>query len=174
MKLSLYVVTSLPRTGTTTLCRMARMCGKKPIHVLGDKDLQRELDSGCNFFADTPFYSPEYLSCLIEVLQPLYDIKFIYSHREKEKWLSSFNSLLKRWRAPTRPHCHKKNALYDMICYRSLIKDPRVHYEIIKNIASIYSIEILDYSFDKGWKPFCDFLNVHVPPCDLPWLNKTK
>jgi hypothetical protein len=171
MRPVLYIVVSLPRTGTTSLCTMGDICNCKSCHVLGDEKILDLLKQGYNFFADTPFYSPEFLLGIIEVLQSEYDIKFIYSHRDTESWKNSFNKLTSKWSYPKHPTCTSKWDFYDYICYRSMITDPETHYSVIKNIASMYDISVLDYSFKEGWAPFCEFLSVDIPDKDLPWLN---
>ena len=56
-KNSITIVTSLPRSGTTTICEMAKICGFRPCHVLKE-DLSASLEK-YNFFADLANELPE-------------------------------------------------------------------------------------------------------------------
>ena len=99
MKKNLFMVTSLPRTGTTSLCSMASHCGLKSMHVLKNHSLIDAINSNYNFFADTPFYSPEFLIGVLESgLEKTYNIKFIYSHREALSHQNSLNKLFNKWK----------------------------------------------------------------------------
>src|SRR6476660_317502 len=73
-----YIVASLPRTGTTSLCEMAEIVGLKPKHLSFD-DFPKDLEDGFNFFADTPFFDPGYLTGLFQHHK---NIRVIYSMRD--------------------------------------------------------------------------------------------
>jgi hypothetical protein len=173
MENNIYIVTSLPRTGTTSLCKMAKICELNAKHVLSGIKFHVALDNNFKFFADTPFYSPEFLIGLLESLSnEEYNFKFIHSHREREKWEVSFNRLNEKF-------FYKRNivnriTLMDNICYTKTIPSFNFedHYNKIKEISKIYNIPMLDYNFKDGWEPFCNFLGCDIPNVELPHLNK--
>jgi hypothetical protein len=188
--MNIYFLTSLPRTGTTSLCKMANICGLKSLHVLKNISFADAINQGYNFFADTPFYSPEFLIGLLELglkkndklenlnnstelssLIKIHKVRFIYSHRQQECHKISLGKLFKKWKPPLK--IYNKVSLLDHLCYNKLddnyIKN---HYEYIKKISSLYEIDMLDYSFNKGWKDFCNFIEKPIPNKELPHINK--
>jgi hypothetical protein len=174
---SIYLVTSLPRSGTMSLTAMANICGIKTNHVLGGKNFLKLIENDVHFFSDTPFYSPEFLLGLLETL-PLdkYNIKFIYSHRDQESWSKSFSKLINRWKPMFKIPTQNKAMLHDVLCYNHITPNTDIvkHYQYIKEISNIYKIPLLDYTFSSGWTPFCNYLGVSTPDCELPWLHKSK
>lgn len=170
--MDIFFVTSLPRTGTTSLCKMAEICGLKSLHILKNISFSEALDQGCNFFADTPFYCPEFLLGLLELgLKKENYIKFIYSHREQKSHEKSINKLLKKWQPSEK--IYNLLSLLDNLCYNRLNENYiKNHYYYIKQISRFYRIDILDYSFDKGWEPFCNFIKKPIPNIKLPHQNK--
>ena len=172
-KSTLYFVTSLPRTGTTSLCKMADICGLKSLHILRHSSFYKALKNH-DFFADTPFYSPEFLIGILEYgIQEKYKIKFIHSIRDIDIHLHSLNKLYKTWKPPDVNHIAKKLDLFDNLNYSKFSKKYiQQHHLYIKNISNMYSIEILDYVFSDGWDSFCRFIEKPVPSEKIPWLNK--
>jgi FkbM family methyltransferase len=169
----LYFVTSLPRTGTTSLCQMAYLCGLKSQHVLHDKSFLEMLNQKYTFFADTPFYDPLFLIGLLEGIQNQYNIKFIYSHKEILSHQNSLKKLYQIWRPPDINKIFDKLSLIDNLSYNKLLFDNiKNHYNYIKKISTFYNIEMLDYQFDQGWSSFCNFINSPIPDVPLPHLNK--
>lgn len=182
-----YYVVSLPRSGTSSICKMAKICGLKPSHspltFLKSKSLSNDFD----FFSDTPVYSPIEIENILkyENIEP----KFIYIKR-------NFNEIFDSW---VRVGLYKnyKNMLsskndelnffqkFDLMSYRNAFSNKVLTkencFEIFqkhkKNVFSIIEKNnnpLLEYSFSEGWKPFCDFLKVSVPNIDIPFLNKNK
>lgn len=170
--MNIYFVTSLPRTGTTSLCSMANLCGLKSLHVLKNQSFTQAIDSGYIFFGDTPFYNPEFLIGVLESgFKDRYDIKFIYSHREAVSHQNSLNKLFNKWKPPEK--IVNKISLLDNLCYSKLNTNYiKIHYNYIKKISMLYNIEILDYRFNKGWGSFCDFIGKPIPNSSLPHKNK--
>jgi Sulfotransferase domain len=162
-----FIVASLPRTGTTSLCAMAKICGLKPMHVL-EGLLEKAIDEGYDFFSDTPFYIPEFLCGVLESSNR--EIKLIYSHRNKKDWLASMETLKKIW-IPT--EILDKQTLIDDLCYKYMETNSSIekHHEYIRQISEKYDIEMLDYKFGDGWEPFCRFIDKHIPDCKIPHLN---
>jgi len=188
--MNIYFVTSLPKSGAKSLCEMAETCGLKCLHVLKNISLTDAINQGYNFFTDTPFYSPEFLIGLLELglnedydeklenlkirslelssLIRTYKIKFIYSHMESESYKLSLNKFLTQWK----PNCkiYNKLSLLDQLCYTKLDENYiNNHYNYIKKIAHFYKIDMLDYSFKKGWKDFCNFIEKPIPNKKIPY-----
>jgi hypothetical protein len=172
--MNIYFVTSLPRTGTTSLCKMADICGLKSIHVLKNISFIDAINQGYSFFADTPFYSPEFILGLLEYgIQNKYNIKFIHSHRDQESHKVSINKLFKQWKPPPPTKIYNKISLLNCLCYSKIDQNYiKNQYNYIKKISSYYNIDILDYSFNKGWKDFCNFIEKPIPNTKLPHKNK--
>lgn len=176
MTTTLYFVTSLPRSGTTSLCEMANICGLKSLHVLKSMSFKQSLDCGYVFFADTPFYSPEFLMGLLECgLQEKYLIKFVYSHTKKDDHLKSINKLYSIWKPSKR--FKLKIDLMDILCHRNIVLTDKnnyidKHYTYIKHISSFYGISLLDFSFRNGWNQFCKYLDKPIPNISIPHKNK--
>lgn len=172
---NIYIVTSLPRTGTTSLCEMANICGLKSLHVLKHISFIDALNFGYNFFADTPFYSYDFLIGVLETLDPKqYSVHFIYSHKDFESHKRSLNKLLSLW-LPKKNNFTDKIHFMDYLCYKNLndnfIKN---HYKYICYISKLYNIKILDYKFSDEWSIFCDFINVQNPSVPLPKIDCFK
>lgn len=168
------MVTSLPRTGTTSLCEMANICGLKSLHVLKHISFIDALNLGYNFFADTPFYSYAFLIGVLETLDPKeYSVHFIYSHRDFETYKRSLNKLLSLW-FPSN-NFNDKIHLIDHLCYKDLndtfIKN---HYKYMSYISKLYQVKMLDYKFSDGWNTFCDFISVPNPSVALPKIDCLK
>lgn len=174
IKNNIYLVVSLPKTGTTSLTKMAKICGLESIHVLGNNKFSDLLLNGYTFFADTPFYNPEFLLGILESLSEEYKINFIYSDREEYSWETSFKKLINKWNYPKSLPQPNKKKLSDYIFYRNFYKNQKIHYDILLEISKIYNIPILNYKFEDGWKPFCDFLKCETPNVELPHLNKSQ
>jgi hypothetical protein len=169
---TIYFLTSLPKSGTTSLCRMADMCGLKSLHVLKNVSLISALNEGYNFYADTPFYSPEFLIGLLEFeIQKKYNIKFIYSHRINNDHKKSLEKMYLNWNIPKPTN---KISLLDHILHNKIKKyDNENHHLYIKTISTIYNINLLNYNFSEGWASFCEFINKPIPKDTIPHLNKS-
>jgi len=171
----IYIVTSLPRSGTTSLCAMASNLGLKPMHVL-QKNMSECIGEGYNFFADTPFYSPEFL---IGILNFYKNIKFIYLERPLEKIKNSFeNTILKDYFKSYFSYPVGKPLLFqDSIFYQSIHNCSNFlpnHKQYIEDISKNYNVDTLFYKFEDGWEPLCKFLEIDkVPNFKIPHLNKS-
>jgi hypothetical protein len=166
-----YIVVSAPRTGTNSICKMAEICGLKPMHIL-QQNFSKALKE-YNFFANTPFYSPEFL---IGILQTYQNVRFIYIERPVEEIRQSM--LASKYKVLEKPiditDQESILRLHDMIFLRYIIQPEylKVHKSVVKNMANLYGVDFLTYSFDQGWKPFCNFIGKNVPEIELPHLNK--
>lgn len=171
----IYIVCSLPRTGTTSICKMANELKLKPMHVLNE-NFKQSVERGYNFFADTPFYSPEFL---IAILQYVDKVKLIYIDRPLEEVKKSFfSSKITEYLTEYTSFQSDKLHLHDAICYQQIHHNPDFlnnHKSYMQDIASNYNIDLLLYNFEDGWKPFCDFINTdYVPSIPIPHLHKSS
>ena len=168
----IYLVVSLPRSGTTTLCEMAKICGLNPSHVL-KQDFSIALEK-YNFFADTPFYSPEYLLAICQIYK---NIKFIYIDRDivevkNSMQKANIHNYLKNF-LHKKIEINDKVILQDALCWNYIHKNHEInHKQLIINLSNTYSIPMLIYNFKDGWEPFCNFINSKIPQSNIPHLNK--
>ena len=176
-----FFVVSLPRTGTTTLCEMAKICGLNPKHIPHQSYYSLIKGNEFNFFSDTPIFCPK----IVEEICSFEDInaKFIFIERD-------FKEVFDSWK---RVGLHRyyligSKAKDDLILFdRSSYNDAfggvelteensndvfQNHKNLIFDIINKNNKEVLSYNFKEGWKPFCDFLNVQVPNQELPHFNK--
>lgn len=169
--MSLYLVVSPPRSGTNSICKMAEICGLKSSHVLRKPFYQaiKEFD----FFADTPFYSPEFL---IGILNCGIQCKFIYLDRPTNEIIESMRGVgilnyMKRKISGIK--CFA--LINDFFTWNSLRNfGIENHKENIESLATAYKVPMLVYNFSMGWEPFCEFVDCPVPNADIPHLNKKQ
>lgn len=170
----IFFVVSLPRTGTTSMCRMADICGMKALHVLKkpkaeDYLLGDALADGYNFFADTPFYLPEFLCGFLESGRR--DVGFVYIHKDREAWDRSLGRLYEKWRP--RDDLNKKIVTMDHMSRNYMLNNPTIdeHHGYMVKLAGHYGVRMLDYRWGDGWPPFCDFVGASVPDLPVPHLD---
>lgn len=181
----IYSVISLPRTGTTSISKMAKLVGMEVAHApLYSVDNHLKF-SNLNFFSDTPMYSPrtvEKLSANSSI-----EVKFIYIEKD-------FNALFNSWKKVNlyRDYLRIKNAdesqlnvgqVYDGQIHREVFKEKTLdednykllfsnHKREVLNLIKEYKKEVLIYDFNMGWEPFCKFLNKPIPNQSIPHLNR--
>ena len=182
-----YFVVSLPRSGTTSICKMAKICALKPKHaphVSFKKYLKRD---EFNFFSDTPVFCPDEINeiCFNEEINS----KFIYIDRNFndifESWknvklysnyLGMINEKIDNLKPSTKfDLCSYNNAFNNIFLNENTYNDIfEKHKKQVIDTIKKYKKNLLIYKFEEGWKPFCDFLNVEIPCDDIPTLNKNK
>jgi hypothetical protein len=151
---------------------MADTCGLKSCHVL-EGSLSKAVEKGYNFFADSPFYVPNFLhgvlSCAI-----FDEIRFIYVNKSKHSWLESVSRLRNDWAW----NCANINypCLQDQLCYEYVLTDlnkrQSKHRTQIERICKEHRIDLLTYNFYQGWEPFCNFIGSEIPKdTDVPWIK---
>lgn len=172
-------VVSLPRTGTTTLCKMGQIVGFKPKHVPLMALDDMVAGSNFNFFADTPCFSVDHISNHITG-----NNKFIYIVKEPKAWYDSWEKigLLHQQHAFVKPDFKPANngQVIDRDVYMKAMGDEPItesNYETIFNrhfqsvTNTVPDEKLLIYNLDSGWEPFCEFLNVETPQTSVPHLN---
>jgi len=189
-KKNVYFVVSLPRTGTSSLSRMAKIIGLKQRHSPITSFTYLFNNNEYDFYSDTPIFVPSTIDmiCANENIEP----RFIYIDRD-------FSDVFKSWVNVNlfRNYQHmveqyennqeniSNSMLYDYNAYNESFGDEILteenynkifsnHKKTITKKISDYHKKLLMYSFDDGWKPFCDFIGVGIPDEDIPILNKNK
>ena len=182
-----YFVVSLPRTGTTSICQMAKICGLNPKHaplINFDIFLGRY-----DFFSDTPIFCPSVINQIAS--DDTVNSKFIYIQRDFDIVFDSWKrvNLYRNYSgmilAKNKGNVLKKSMQFDIDSYENAFDykflDENNYKEIFENhkktvlnIIEESKKPLLIYNFEDGWKTFCDFLNVDIPEKDIPFLNKNK
>ena len=173
-------IVSLPRTGTTTLCKMGKLVGYKPKHVplLSLDDMVA--GNSYNFFADTPCFSVDHITNYITD-----NNKFIYIQKDPTDWFKSWEKvgLLATQHIFTRDGFKPQNSgqIIDRDVYISAMGNEPIteknyrdvfynHADRIK--SAIPHNKLLIYDLRSGWEPFCKFLEVDTPTESIPHLNQ--
>jgi hypothetical protein len=181
-----YIVVSLPRTGTASICQMFNSLGLNSQHVPGST-WQAFLFNRPKtlMLADTPVYCP---SVIEFVLRHPNDVKFIYLNKDPEEWFASMqkvklsNTYVRLHNAP--PEEKEKwsrstqvdfASLHEILKYGTFEHDTVIqcfneHKETMERL--IPEDRLLKYNFSDGWKPICNLVGVSVPDIPLPHLNQ--
>lgn len=179
------VITSLPRTGTTSICRMLEILGFKTYHAPLSKI--RQLMGAGRAFADTPCFAPSIMNWT--KTQTITPVKHIYLDRTFDSWFDSMtkstNLLKTNYSFQTTPDEHlNANQLNDKKYYNEVFGDANPvlsdFREIVKErfythreIALAW--EPFVYKFSDGWGPLCEYLNLNTPEgADIPHLHKNS
>lgn len=176
-------VVSLPRTGTTSMCKMLNTIGYKSKHV-PSCFYEKWTKDGYNAFSDTPCFAPTFVKER-SITNP--KNKFIYIEKPIEEWCKSFESvkldnsynILLNLHNPLDLNVVRINeilsygevfgfkGIYDSIHFMDAAKRHRE--EIINMLPSH---QLLMYDFKMGWEPLCEFLDVPIPEAEVPFLNQ--
>lgn len=181
-----YFVVSLPRTGTSTICGMAKILNIKWSHAPQKKVNNMIINSDIELFSDTPIYNFNFIKeiLFIDNIEP----KFIYIERDFDEifksWVKSglYRNYKNMYQNPSnltesqRYDIQTYNETFDNIFlneenYGDLFKK---HQEKVLDLITVSNKDLLIYNFKDGWKPFCDFLNKDIPQDNIPHLNKNK
>ena len=172
-----YFVISLPRTGTTSLSKMSRICGLSPKHAPHVSWRSQIKSDKFNFFSDTPIFDPT----VVEQLCKLEDVqsKFIFIDRDFE---TTYKSWVKMGLFKNYENFYGNEKNFDFVSYNNSFQNIKLdssnyfevfqkHKDLVLKIVNEYKKDLLIYNFDMGWKPFCDFLNCDIPTEEIPKLN---
>lgn len=180
-----YIVVSLPRTGTRSICQMAEIVGfmQKHVSINWQADLLRY-----EFFSDTPYFAPSVVREL--AASSGFDTRFIYLDRKFDDWYSSFKQvgLLANFSgflsagedslSPTQKfdkHYYSDALGPVPIDSPSVAENAYVQHRLtVHDILRSNHRPLLVYSFSDGWEPFCHFVGKPVPNHPLPHLNKSR
>ena len=165
----IYVLASLPRSGTHSMCAMADLCGIRSRHVC--HNLTRDLRRGFRFFADTPFYSPEYLLALHDMGL---DLRVLYTTRPlADIELSYDRTGLRDYKRECRfEDMTSRVEISDALCWAG-VRDPEwraAHRTRVESMCRALRIPFLAYDPASGWEPFCSFVSRTVPAVPVPMI----
>lgn len=175
-----FFVVSLPRTGTTSLCMMGRLCGLRTKHApvsSYESALERY-----DLLADTPIFCPSIISKLC--LNTKFESKFIYIDKDFDAIFGSWNKVgLYRNYLNMRSCTNLSNSMsFDISSYNDAFNNMELnqtnymdifqkHKSTVSDIITKNNKELLIYNFDNGWYPFCSFIDKPAPDHKLPHLN---
>lgn len=164
-------VTSLPRTGTVSICEMLEVLGFKTYHA-PLSSIHEKLDNKVAF-ADTPAYAP---SVINNIKESSTNVKFIYIDRDFDTWFESMTKSTNLLRT-----AHRFIQTPDKDLSYGQLEDKKFYYEIfgkydmtsqsfkqvIKTRFNEHRETVKDhglvYKFSDGWKPLCEFLGLNIP-----------
>ena len=172
------VVTSLPRTGTMSMCSMLRSLGYETYHSPLNT-WQEVLGEGVAI-ADTPAFAPS-------VFEPLAaTTKQIYIDRDFEGWFESMTVHTRLLRTyyrflNTEDDRLTEGRLTDKIYYREVLGkivlnsvelEERLEERFLAHRETALACDPLVYKFSDGWEPLCEFLGLNIPDdLRIPHLN---
>lgn len=183
-----FFIVSLPRTGTKSLCKMAKICGFNIKHVPGFS--YEEKLKEFNFFADTPCYRPTFIEELCK--NEDFDANFIYIEKDPKETFDSwvrvnlyknYVGLYNDYKDEERKSKMRYSGIYDIESYDEAFSNTFLdqnnfdeiflkHKQLVSDVIKKYNKNLLVYKFTDGWKPFCDFIGSKQPATEIPYLNK--
>jgi hypothetical protein len=180
------LMVSLPRTGTTSFCRMTDILGYTSYTPALNKIQKLFYGRTGMSFSDTPCFAP---SVYNEFLNSGQKTLFVYIDRDFDSW---FDSMTKSTNL-LRTQYNLMRLEDEKIKKPELFIDRKYYYEVFGDF-DYYSKEfkqiirqrffehrrrcfedlknhLLIYKFSQGWKPLCDFLQVNIPNEEIPHLH---
>lgn len=188
---TIYFVISLPRSGTSSISRMANIVGLKSQHPPHQSFIHNwKGEWEWNFFSDTPTFCPKNVEmvCKSTEIEP----KFIFIERDFDDIFNSWVNvkLFKNYQKLIISSNSDDGSFYSGMefdlnsyddafggeilteeNYKTLFQN---HKNKVLSIVEEYNKPILIYNFEDGWKPFCEFTNTEIPTEDIPHLNNKK
>jgi len=199
--MDLFFVISLPRTGTTSMCSMASICGLNVIHPPHSIYIRKLHHNEHNFYADTPIFAPEIVQWIIDLSftdnenyeNKIVNKKFIYLERDVDSWFKSWKgndnfslknihmSMLEQESEVTDWDNYQSfdlqyyqktfGGLVDEDNYRTLYN---AHKQTVIDMVKYTGHDLLLYNFSDGWEPFCEFIEKPIPDQEIPYQNIEK
>ncbi len=187
---TVYFVISLPRTGTSSISRMAKMVGFTPQHPPHQSFIHNwKGEWGWNFFSDTPTFCPKNVEmvCQSNEIEP----KFIFIERDFDdvfqswinvKLFNNYNTIIT---ASKGEGVYLPAMEFDLDSYSDAFDGEILTEENYKMIFENHKLKVLSiiekykkpiliYEFNQGWEPFCKFTNTEIPTDEIPHLNNKK
>jgi hypothetical protein len=176
-------VVSLPRTGTTSMCKMLNMVGYKAKHV-PSCFYEKWTAEGYDAFADTPCFAPTFIKERA-ITNP--KNKFIYIDKNIDEWASSFESvkldrsynILLNIRNPKDLNVVRINeikAYGEVFGFSGIYDQDLFKLKAVEHRQDVFSMlptnQLLFYDYSMGWKPLCDFLGVSIPNVEIPIVEQ--
>lgn len=177
------MVISLPRTGTTSICRMLEMLGYKTYHTPLSK--YANLVSHGIGMSDTPCFCPSVINDVLS--RDNINTKLIYIERDFESWFESMTKSVNLLRTMDRirnkpekdlkPGQAEDRKYYDEVFGDYIFNSPHLKETIKNKFDEHYKIAMtlnpFIYKFENGWGPLCEFLNIEIPENkEIPHLHK--
>lgn len=175
------IVTSLPRTGTTSMRQMLETLGYKSYHTPLDRIF--ELYGPGVAFSDTPSYAPSVINHFIAM--PESQTTYVYVDRDFDSWFDSMtkstNLLLTQERMAARPineltDGQRVDVKYYAEVFGSFSSKGSGFRELMKIRFNEHRERVkglgLVYKFEDGWGPLCEYLGLNIPDDDIPHLHK--
>ena len=176
-----FIVVSLPRTGTLSMCQMLTSLGFVCEHPVGpswDAFLGRH---NRDVLADTPMFAP---SVIQYVLDRSDETKFIYINKNPQDWVASMIKV-----GLDRAH----NSYYNSPDWDALAPHAAIDFSSMNEVLdgeftddnarrkfgehrlfvenTIPPERLLIYHFSKGWGPLCDFVGKPTQDIEVPHMN---
>lgn len=176
-----FVVVSLPRTGTLSMCQMLTSLGFVCEHPVGPSWEAFLGRNNRDVLADTPMFAP---SVIRHILNESDGMKFIYINKNPQDWVISMTKVgldkahNSYWNTPDKstlePHAAiDYNSLNEVLDGEFTGDNARrkfgEHRLFVEN--TIPPERLLIYHFSKGWGPLCKFVGKPVPDIEVPHLN---
>lgn len=176
-----FVVVSLPRTGTLSMCQMLTSLGFVCEHPVGPSWEGFIGRNNRDVLADTPMFAP---SVIQHMLDGSDEVKFIYVNKTPQDWVASMEKvgLAKTHNSycntpdknSLNPHAAIDfNSLNEVLAGEFTEDNARrkfgEHRLFVEN--TIPPERLLIYHFSKGWEPLCEFVGKPVPNIEVPHLN---
>jgi hypothetical protein len=172
-----YFVVSLPRTGTTSLSKMARICGLNPKHAPHEYWKSHIENDIFDFFSDTPIFDPKVVDqiCKMDQFIP----KFIFIDRGFDE---IFRSWVKMGLYDNYKSFYGNIENFDFVSYNNAFQNKKMddinyfeifetHKKTVIDLINESKKDLLIYNFNMGWNPFCEFLGCEIPSEEIPKLN---
>lgn len=188
-KIKKYFVVSLPRTGTSTICKMSEIVGKEWSHAPVNRYKNLIKNSSKNFFSDTPIFNPNVVREIISYED--IDSKFIFIDRDFDEvynsWVNcrlyrNYSIMYDKFINDEKMSGSQK---FDLKNYNESFLNKNLNEETYKEIFETHKSTVINlikdnnkdlliYRLNEGWDKFCDFLEVSKPDKEIPWINKGK
>jgi hypothetical protein len=176
-----FIVVSLPRTGTLSMCQMLTSLGFTCEHPVGPSWKAFLGRFNRNVLADTPMFAP---STIQYVLDRSNEVKFIYINKNPQDWVASMVKVgLKR----------AHNSYYNTPDWDSFAPHAAIDFKSLNEVldgvfaednacekfeehklfvkGTIPPERLLTYHFSEGWEPLCEFVGKPVSNIEVPHLN---
>jgi hypothetical protein len=183
-----FFVISLPRTGTKSMCKMAKICGLKIKHVPTFR--YESYLNNHDFFADTPCFVPSFVEKMCQ--DQSFDSNFIYIEKDHKEIFNSWAkvNLYKNYvwlynnymneESKTKMgvsmikdiESYQESLSYQFMTQENYSELFSQHKNQVTDIIKKYNEKILFYNFSEGWEPFCGFIESETPNTKIPYLNK--
>lgn len=176
-------VTSLPRTGTVSICAMLQTLGYKTYHAPLHLSKMLEVYAPKVAYADTPAFVP-HIASQLKVNENI-PVQYVYVDRDFDSWFDSMTkstNLLRTYHRFSQTPDEQLNTgeLADKQHYHAVFGNFDINSSGFKDHIKLKFFEHreevsgwgLVYKFSEGWEPLCDFLDLNIPNKPIPHEHK--